>query len=266
MEVVHSPTRYARTTRPFVYSLPSGMRLRGLQFSVVALLLFGCLFGQNTVVGVVSNSDATVKRVRSKTIAAQCGLSYSVINNRYETRALYKPGLNLGLVRRFSPWFALELGFNRYFRHDALSLADIQSWSADLNGQLSMKIGESDLYFRTIFGVGYVDWKGYYVGPNLNDNYHYYYGKLLNDRFLNANLGWGFSHMFMKQRLEGFSDFRLRIAKDPRVLFSITDTAFLFGIRYTLLDSDNQNEKQGKADRKGNKNKKSHVYKWLKNR
>jgi len=238
------------------------MRLFRLHFSFVSLLLIGCLHGQNTVVGVVANSEGTEKNVRPKTLAVQSGLSYSVINNRFETRALYKPGLNLGLVRRFSPWFALELGFNRYFRHDAISLADIQSWSADLNGQLSMKIGESDLYFRTVFGLGYVDWKGYYVGPNLNDNYHYYFGKLLNDRFMTANLGWGFSHMFMKQRLEGFGDFRLRIAKDPRVLFSITDTAFLFGIRYTLLDSNNQSEKQGRADRKGNKNKKSHDDMW----
>jgi hypothetical protein len=241
---------------------------RSALFSFIAsLFISSFLLGQSTVVGVASTSETPTNTGPSKTLAAQVGLSYSVINNRYETRALYKPGLNIGLVRRFTPWFGLELGFNRYLRHDALSLTDIQSWSADLNGQLSMKIGESDLYFRTLFGVGYVDWKGIYVGPNLNDNYHYYFGKMLNDRFVTANLGWGFSHMFLRQRLEGFGDFRLRIAKDQRVLFSISDTAFLFGLRYTLCDSnDKKGDEKSKADRKGNKNKKTHVYKWLKNR
>lgn len=221
---------------------------------------------QEIVNGISITSGTVAKKPVKQTLAVQVALNYGVINNRYETRALYKPGLNIGFVRRLNPWFAFEGTFTRHVRHNAISLEDIQSWNADLNAQLSMKIGESDLYFRTIFGLGYVDWKGYFVGPNLNDNNRYYYGKLLNDRFFTGNLGWGFSHMFMKQRLEGFGDFRLRFAGDKRVLFSISDTSFLFGIRYNLVTRDKQTDKDHSANRKSNKQKNSRVYKWLKNR
>lgn len=210
--------------------------------------------------------------------------SYAQINNRYEVRSQYKSGINAGIVYRFGQWFAIEGTFTRYQRHTAFSLDNIQAWNADVNAQLSMRIGESDLYFRTVFGMGYVDWKGYYVGPNLNDNYHYYFGKLLNDRFYTANLGCGFSHYFMRQRIEGFGDFRLRIASDRRVLFTICDTQFMFGLRYALHSSGNRmnkngdaaqntsasqgsnDSKNGKASRRTNSEKKRRVYKWMKGR
>lgn len=200
------------------------------------------------------------------------GYTYAVINNRYEVKGQYKSGLNAGLVFRFGQWFAIEAMFSRYQRHTATSLDDIQAWTADLNGQLSMRIGQSDLYFRTVFGAGYVDWKGYYVGPNLNDNYHYYIGKLLNDKFYTGNLGCGFSHYFFRQRLEGFGDFRLRVAGDRRVLFTISDTQFIFGMRYALVnkskpkDKVKENQKDGDASKKPNHDKRRKVYKWLKNR
>ncbi len=237
-----------------------------LRSSLLVCAFIGSLSAQGVVQGLATGPKPPEKKEAKRSLAMQAGLSYSVINNHFETNALYKPGLNLGLVHRISPWFALEGTFTRFLRHDAISLGDIQSWNVDLNGQLSMQIGESDLYFRTIFGVGYIDWKGYYVGPNLNDNYHYYYGKLLNDRFFTGNLGWGFSHKFMKQRLEGFGDFRLRFAGDKKVVFSIVDTGFLFGLRYNIPNPVRTLE-SGKANgRKTAKQKNSRMYRWVKNR
>lgn len=222
---------------------------------------------QEVVQGVSTAPTEEIKKTNQTSLALQGAYSFAVINNRFENKGLYKSGINVGLVYRMTNWFAWEGSFTHHVRHDAVSLDNIQAWNADLNGQLSMKIGESDMYFRTIFGIGYVDWKGYYVGPNLNDNYHYYFGKLLNERFFTGNLGWGFSHMFMKQRLEGFGDFRLRIAGDKRVLFSITDTAFMFGLRYSIVTREKDEDgKTVKANRKSSRNKKSRMYKWLKNR
>lgn len=196
--------------------------------------------------------------------------SYAVINNRYEVQHQYKSGIGFGAVYRFNSWFAVEGVFTRYKRHDALSLNEIQSWTLDVNGQLSMRVAKSDLYFRTVFGIGYVDWKGYYVGPDLNDNNHYYFGKLLNDRFYTGNFGCGFSHYFIRQRLEGYIDFRLRFAGDRKVLFAISDTQFQPGLRYfigqTKRDKERQVEKNGNASRKPNHGKKPRVYKWMKDR
>ncbi len=242
------------------------MNLRGAIFSLLVSFSLSQIHGQEVVNGVATGSNDPKKSTIVKSLALQAGFSYAVINNRYETRAQYKSGINIGLVRRINPWFAIEAGFTRYKNHTATSLDDILSWAADLNAQFSMRVGESDLFFRTVFGLGYVDWKGYYVGPSLNDNYHYYYGKLLNDRFYTGNLGWGFSHLFFKQRLEGFGDFRLRIAADKKVLFSISDTAFLFGLRYNIRSSDRVSDNKSSANRSGGKQKKSRVYKWLKNR
>lgn len=196
--------------------------------------------------------------------------SYAVINNHYEVQHLYKSGIGVGAAYRFNSWFAIEGVFTHYQRHDALSLSDIQTWTFDVNGQLSMRVAKSDLYFRTVFGLGYMDWKGYYVGPDLNDNNHYYFGKLLNDRFYTGNFGCGFSHYFFRQRLEGYIDFRLRFAGDKKVLFSISDTQFQPGLRYyigqTKRDKQRQDEKDGDADRKPNHGKKPRVYKWVKDR
>jgi hypothetical protein len=194
------------------------------------------------------------------------GYSYAVIDNHYEILEQYKSGLGLGAVYRWGQWFSLEGVFTRYKNHNALSLDNIQAWTVDLNGQLSMRIAQSDLYFRIIFGGGYVDWKGYFVGPNLNDNYHYYKGKLLKDQFGTCNLGWGFAHYFYGQRLEGFGDFRMRFAADRKVLFSICDTQINMGLRYSLSSGDKDDGKSSSASRKTNREKKRKQYKWLKNR
>lgn len=191
---------------------------------------------------------------------------YAVINNRYEIERQYKSGIGLGLVYRSGQWFSLSAVFTKFQNHDVLSLDNCQAWNFDVDGQLSMKIAQSDLYFRMIYGVGYVNWKGYYVGPNLNDNNHYYIGKLLDDKFYTANIGWGFSHHFCRQRLEGFGDFRLKFAADSRVMFSIRDTQFHFGMRYSLAREKKEPVKDGNAKRKPNREKKRKVYKWMKDR
>lgn len=247
-----------------------------MKFPWSALVVLWCFFGlhlsgQEVVQGISTGPAGNLQADPLPGWNVHVAYTYAVVNNRYEVQRQYKPGIGLGAVYRFGQWFSLEGAFSRYQRHNALSLEDIQSWTADLNAQLSMRIGKSDLYFRMIFGGGYVDWKGYYVGPNLNDNYHYYFGKLLKDQFYTANIGWGFGHYFCKQRLEGFSDFRVRFAADPRVMFSIRDTQIQIGLRYSLYrehndDKDKANGKSGNASRRPNSEKKRRVYKWMKNR
>lgn len=237
----------------------------GIAF-LFALILSTGVRAQQQVQGIASGADQNVHAQPIPGWNLHVGYSYAVIDDRYEIERQYKSGIGVGLVYRTGQWFSVEGVFTRYQRHSALSLDDIQAWTADLNGQLSMRIGESDLYFRMIFGVGYVDWKGYFIRPNLNDNYHYYYGKLLKDQIYTGNIGWGFAHYFCKQRLEGFGDFRMRFAADPRVMFSIRDTQFQFGLRYSLHHEKNDDKKQGNASRKTNREKKRKQYKWLKDR
>jgi hypothetical protein len=191
---------------------------------------------------------------------------YGVIDDRYEVERQYKSGIGLGMLYRSGQWFSVGMVFTRFQNHEARSLTNCQAWTFDVDGQLSMRIAQSDLYFRIIGGVGYVDWKGEYIGPNLNDNNHYYFGKLLKDQFYTANMGWGFAHYFYRQRLEGFGDFRLKFAADPRVMFSIRDTQFQFGLRYTITDRDKEKTQSGNAKRKTNSEKKRKVYKWMKDR
>jgi hypothetical protein len=254
------------------------MKFKGL-FTGLFLLSCAMLNSQEVVQAIGTGAPDELTPQRGWNL--QAGYTYAVVNNRFEIKGQYKSGVNVGLVYRFGQWFALEGSFSRYQRHAAFSLDDIQSWTADLNAQLSMRIGESDLYFRTVFGGGYVDWKGYYIGPNLNDNNHYYIGKLLKDKFYTFNLGCGFSHYFFRQRMEGFGDFRMRVASDKRVMFTIADTQFLFGIRYSLVGKDRNRtdqryvngngssangNKNSNASRKGNREKKRKVYKWMKDR
>ncbi len=218
------------------------------------------------------NSMATgveyTRPVPGKGINLHADYVYAVINNRYEVERQYKSGVGVGLVYRSGQWFSLSAVLTKFQTHDVRSLDNCQAWNFDIDGQLSMRISESDLYFRMVSGVGYVDWKGYYVGPNLNDQNHYYIGKLLNDRFWTANIGWGFSHYFCRQRLEGFGDFRLKFAADPRVMFSIRDTQFHFGLRYSIAREQKESVKgkDGNGKRKTKHDKKRRVYKWVKDR
>ncbi|MGL5888781.1 MAG: hypothetical protein ACRC3B_02780, partial [Bacteroidia bacterium] len=74
--------------------------------------------------------------------------SYAVINNRKEIRGLYKPGINFSLFYLHRPWFGVSAEYTYHFLHPAAPAIDnIRSWNADLNGNLIMKLGESDLFF-----------------------------------------------------------------------------------------------------------------------
>lgn len=237
--------------------------MKFLKLALFAIVFTSPVFGQ-TVTGISTGSAPMQKPIRGWNIHAT--YNYGVINNKYEVRGQYKSGIEGGIVYRFGQWFAIEGSLTRYKRHNSFSLNDVQAWTADLNGNLSMRMGESDMYFRTVFGMGYVDWKGIYVGPNLNDNYTYYYGMMINDRFYTGNFGCGFSHFFMKQRVEGFGDFRMRFAGDKKVGLVIIDTHFVFGLRYSLTKAPDESEKTGNAKRKPNNEKKRKVYKWMKER
>jgi hypothetical protein len=249
--------------------------LRDMNF-LRGLLLGSCLLISAGIsaqeVQAIATGPEHTKPVPRKGLNLHADYVYAVINNRYEIFRQYKSGIGVGLVYRSGQWFSLSAVLTKFQRHDAFALDDCQAWTFDLDGQLSMRLGESDLYFRMIYGAGFTNWKGYYAGPNLNDNYHYYIGKLLNDKFYTANIGWGFSHFFMRQRLEGFGDFRLKFASDPRVMFSVRDSQFHFGLRYSLVmkdgskDNENGRTADGNAKRKTNREKKRRVYKWMKNR
>lgn len=223
--------------------------------------------GQNPVQGISTGSSKKKgSDYNPPVLSAHLGYTYSLINNRYETRGLFKGGICGGLLWRTAPWFGIEGSFNRHFRHTAFSLGDIQSWNAEVNGFFLMKLGETNLHFDLLFGAGYTDWKGYYIGPNLNDNYHYYIGKLLNDRFFTGNIGWGFSYGFMKHKLMAFGNFRLRFASDPKVVFGIIDAQYTFGLRYGLKSKNWERSKKSDANRKTKTGSRPRVYKWVKDR
>lgn len=229
-------------------------------------LVFSGVLGAQEVQGIAVSGETDFKPGPAKGLSLHADYVYGVIDNRYEVERQYKSGIGVGLVYRTGQWFSVSAVLTKFQRHDALSLRDCQGWSFDVDGQLTMRLGQSDLYFRMIYGAGYTDWKGYYVGPNLNDNYHYYIGKLLKDQFYTGNIGWGFSHFFCRQRMEGFGDFRLKFAADPRVMFSVRDSQFHFGVRYHIGLSGREGTKDGNAKRKTNSERKRRVYKWMKDR
>lgn len=236
-------------------------------FTAFSLFSAMMLIGQTPVQGIATGkSNSKGNSYNPPVLSAQAGYTYSLINNRYETRGVFKSGIGVGVLWRTAPWFGIEGSFGRQFRHQAFSLDDIQSWNAEVNGFFLMKLGETNLHFDLLFGGGYTDWKGYYIGPNLNDNYHYYIGKLLNDRFLTGNIGWGFSYGFMKQKLMAFGNFRLRFASDPKVVFGIIDAQYTFGIRYGLKSKNWEKNKKSDAKRKTNSGGRPRVYKWVKDR
>jgi hypothetical protein len=244
--------------------------LRDMNFlrSVILIgsLVFSGVLSAQEVQGIAVSGEPDYKPGPNKGFSFNAEYVYGVINNRYEIERQYKSGIGIGILYRTGQWFSVSAVLTKFQRHDARSLENCQAWSFDMDGQLTMRLGQSDLYFRMLYGVGFTDWKGYYVGPNLNDNYHYYIGKLLKDKFYTANIGWGFSHFFYGQRMEGFGDFRLKFAADPRVMFSIRDSQFHFGVRYHLGRFYQESTTDGNAKRKTNREKKRRQYKWMKNR
>lgn len=211
--------------------------------------------------------------------------AYAVVNNRKEIRGQYKPGVNFSLYYLPRPWFALVGEYSWYFPHASFpALENIRSYNADLNGHVNMRIGESDLFFHTLFGLTYLNWEGTYIGPSSSfvDNNSYEYGALLKQQWIGVNLGCGFHHHFGK-RIVGYGDFRVRFASEKVDLFSISDTAFQFGIRIDLgKDSDRKprdknaqtdeiasqdaNSSKETSTRKSKKPKSKGIYRWVKKR
>ncbi|MCA6362474.1 MAG: hypothetical protein IM638_05515 [Bacteroidetes bacterium] len=212
-------------------------------------------------------------------------ISFAVINNRQEVRGLYKPGVNMNLLYLHRPWFGISGEFTHHFRHDAApAIARIDSWNADLNGYLIMRIGESETFFNAIFGVGYMYWNGVYVGPNSahTDFANFTYGMNIRQTWVGGNLGAGFSYQLTK-RLNGYANFKVQFASGGNDFVSISDTGFQFGVRADLskkdksLDAASKDQKDRgialndrstsyKAKKKGAKGKSKWKYRWLKRR
>lgn len=212
-------------------------------------------------------------------------LSFAVINNRQEVRGLYKPGLNLSLFYLHRQWFGISGEYTHHFRHDAApAIANIDSWNADLNGYLIMRIGESETFFNAIFGVGYMYWNGVYVGPNSahTDFANFTYGMNIRQTWIGGNLGAGFSYQLTK-RVNGYANFKVQFASGEKELLAISDTGFQFGVRADITPRDKsrdvaQEDKKGqgislndrstqyKAKKKGVKGKSKYQYRWLKKR
>ncbi|GAB4142162.1 MAG: hypothetical protein Fur0041_17310 [Bacteroidia bacterium] len=202
-----------------------------------------------------------------KSVLIGASYTWSVINNRKEIRGQYKPGFNAGLTLNMKPWFAITADYTYHFVHaSSPSLDNIRSWNADINGNMIMQIGESDLYFRAIFGLSYLNWKGTFVGPSLNDNNKYYVGLVIPQEWVAFNLGCGVSHYVYKS-ITGFSDFKMRFTSEKGDLLSISDTAFSLGLRYRIpgksVKSSDNKPKSGRGRNKGGP---GYQYKWLKKR
>lgn len=214
-------------------------------------------------------SGLAVRAQQNKPFATKLGVAasfdYAVINNVKEVRGTYKPGLNMRLIYNPRPFFALSGEYTRHLRHNsAPALEGITSWNADLNTHFIMQVGESDLKFAAILGVDLLDWKGTYVGPSLNDNNTYYYGLVLRDRWIAANMGFGFNHDFGK-RLNGFGEFKVRMTSQGKDdLFGVRDAAFNFGLRFNFLEIQKQTDNaKGKTDKPRRRKIAGRKYNWL---
>jgi len=187
---------------------------------------------------------------------------YSVINNRKEVRGSYKAGMNGRIMYLTRSFFGLSGEFTYHFPHNtAPALENIYSWNADINGHFICDVGESDLKFSAILGVDFMDWRGTYVGPSLNDNNKYRYGMLLEQNWIAANMGFGFNHDFGK-RVNGFGEFKVRMTTEEGDLFGVCDASFNFGIRLNVLEirkkEADENGKRGRKHRNPGR-----MYKWL---
>ena len=192
------------------------------------------------------------------------GTSWSVINNRKETRGQYKMGFNGHAAWHTSPWFSVSADYTWFLpHHSSPAFNDIKSWNSELNGNLSMAIGQSDLLFKTMFGLSYMEWEGTYVGPSLNDNNKYYYGLLVEQSWVGANLGCGLSYS-INRNLAATFDYRLRFASEKRDLFSISDTGFFLSLDWKFRGPENLETDQTGKKRKPAKNRHGRIYKWLK--
>lgn len=191
---------------------------------------------------------------------------YSVINNRMEVRGQYKPGINFRLMGFAKPWFAVSGEFTQHFVHPSSpGLMDIHSWNSDVNCHFITSLGETDMKFTALFGAGYLNWAGTYIGPLLHDNSKYTYGMRIKQDFVTVNLGFGFSHDIWKHAV-GFGEFKVRMASEGKRnddLFSVVDAAINLGARISFGTVGETN-----TDPKGQKNnhrfrRPGRLYRWL---
>ncbi len=252
----------------------------------IGLLVFGLVFSgqvlaQNEVDGYVPPPRAPRAKPFRPSLQVGAAFAYSVINNRKEVRGLYKPGIDLRLFAQLRPAFGLSLAYTHHIKHNSSpALEDIYAYNFDLDGHLIMRVGESDLFFSALFGLNYLNWRGTYVGPTLNDNNQYYFGLVIKQPWFGANMGIGCQHVLWRS-ITGFGEFRMRFVTVDADLLSISDTAFRFGIRSPLAygkskkrtgngsdvgSSDTKDGKGGNAKGKDNNGKSKGKYNWLKKR
>lgn len=233
---------------------------RLLRFLLFQVLLFSVsLSAQQTYTGITPGQ----KTFRSYLAVGVAG-SYSVINNRKEVRGQYKPGVNVNAAWFTSPWFCFSADYTSFFPHNASpAFENIRSWNTELNGNLIMNVGDSKLCFKTLFGVSYMSWQGTFIGPSLNDNNKYYYGLLVKQDWVAANLGCGFTHT-ITGNLNASFDFRMRFASEKKDLISISDTGFFLGVQWQVKGHPYDGDDNHKARRKTTKGRPGRLYKWMK--
>lgn len=212
----------------------------------------------NNHVGYTSKKPAPVVPKFKRHFAYSSSFSYSVINNRKEIRGQYKPGVNFGLGYYTHPWFYWSAEYTRFFKHNTSPGFDnIYAWNTELNGNLLMGTATSDMKFRFVFGLSYLDWAGTYVGPDVVDDKSWYIGKLIEQNWLAGTIGFGFAHP-IGSYFNGYADFRMRFTSQDKDLIGISDTAFNFGVQFNPYSVDTK--KKSKNARP------SRIYRWLKRR
>lgn len=207
---------------------------------------------------------AAQAQMNTSKLCVGAAFDYSVINNRKEVRGHYKPGINLRMMYLTRSFFGVSAEYTRHVTHNTdPALQNISSWNADLNGHFICDIGESDLKFTALFGVDYLNWRGTYVGPSLNDNNKYYYGMLLENKWVALNLGCGFSHDITKG-IHGFGEFKIRMASEGKEdLFGVADASFNFGVRVNLIEFGEKEKNSGSDSRERKHRIAGRKYKWL---
>lgn len=243
-----------------------------LLLSLLVILGAAGLRAQNenevyTAIPLGNNPAETPKEVFKPYLSLGGGLSFAVINNRKEVRGLYKPGIHAGMMYHTSRWFALSADFTQFFRHNSSpAFVDISAWNTEVNGNLLMDIGQTNLRFKAMFGLSYLNWLATYIGPSLRDKNTWYYGMPIRQEWIAANLGCGVMQD-INPRLTLAFDFRTRFASEDLDLIGISDTAFMAGL-YWRPQRLNKKEEQpdNSARRKTTTGRSPRQYKWLKKR
>ncbi|HET6991068.1 MAG TPA: hypothetical protein VFJ43_07080, partial [Bacteroidia bacterium] len=139
---------------------------------------------------------------------------------------------------------------------------NIYSWNTELNGHIMLPMDNGTGYFKILLGAAYLDWKGNYTGIGLNGAYTYHKGDLIHYKFLEGNIGVGFTQQIGDRSFIDFA-FTIRISSEDH-RYGLTDTSFQLKYRFApefnekeKSDSENENVKTENGIPKGK-------YKWLK--